>query len=62
MEELLTLLRDYYDAAKIGAAMEDSTDYEVHDYDRMMRELMQRTEKLLPDLVEPRCAVQNFVL
>lgn len=45
--QLEALVRDYYTAAQIGAAMEDPTYSDEQDYNARMRALMQRTEALL---------------
>ncbi len=45
--QLEALVRDYYAAAQIGAAMEDPTYSDEQDYNARMQELMQRTEALL---------------
>ena len=46
-EQLLKLLRDYYDAAKIGVAMEDLSLDQIQDHFRQLSKLMQRTEVFL---------------
>ncbi len=45
--DLKALVRDYYAAAQIGAAMQDPTVDEEQDYNQRMRELMRRTQVLL---------------
>jgi hypothetical protein len=45
--DLEALVRDYYAAAQIGAAMQDPAVDDEQDYDRRMHELMLRTQVLL---------------
>lgn len=47
IEQLRALIRDYYDAAQIGAKLEDATSLDLQDYEHRMTALQQRAEALL---------------
>lgn len=51
-DELIALVKDYYDVALIGAQMEDPTFYDQRYYEDRMKSLQERTEQLLGATLE----------